>query len=53
MSTVSIYQSKIQKPYNMEVPSTEVNQTVKSAPQVASFTSDTGQRIGDNSTSAK
>lgn len=37
----------------MEAPSTEVNQTVKSAPQVASFTSDTGQRIGDNSTSAK
>lgn len=46
-------EKKIQKPYNIEAPSTEVNQTVKSAPQATFFTSDTWQRTGDNSNSTK
>ena len=37
--------------YSIEEPSTEVNQTVKSAPHATSFTSVKRQRTGDNSNS--
>lgn len=43
----------IQKPYSIEAPSMEDNHTVKSPPQVVYFTSDTRQRIGDDSISAQ
>lgn len=39
--------------YCIEAPCTEVNQTVNSPPQAATFTSDTWHRTGDNSSSAK